>query len=101
MNLLRKLHLIIGFTLAVPLLIQAVTGFLLGTGIFTSLTYGLHTWSLVWRYIVFVLTPGFVFLAVSGGILYLAMRIRQWKRWLSERKSVRDSRTTQAGNGTS
>ncbi len=98
MNLLRKLHLIVGFTLAVPLLIQAVTGFLLGTGIFTSFTYGLHTWSLVWRYIVFVLTPGFIFLAVSGGILYLTMRVRQWRQWRSKKRNAGTSGTTRAGN---
>ncbi len=80
MNLLRKLHLIIGFTLALPLLIQAVTGFLLRAGVFAPTTYGLHTWSIIWKHIVFILAPGLAFLAVSGGILYLAMRIRQWKR---------------------
>jgi len=80
MMLLRKLHLVIGFTLAAPLLIQAVTGFLLRAGVFTPTTYGLHTWSLIWKHIASVLAVGLAFVVVSGSILYIDMRVRQFRR---------------------
>jgi uncharacterized iron-regulated membrane protein len=77
---LRKLHLIIGFTLVPFLLIQAVTGFAQVLGMFPRLVVRLHSWSIIVRYFGLVVATGLAFLAVSGGILYLTMRIQQWKR---------------------
>jgi hypothetical protein len=73
---LRKLHLIIGFTLVPFLLITA------GTGLYILLTnnYQPLRWHAWFKYGGMVLAIGLLFLAVSGGILYLTMRIQQWKR---------------------
>uniref|UniRef100_A0A7C4GDV3 Uncharacterized protein n=1 Tax=candidate division WOR-3 bacterium TaxID=2052148 RepID=A0A7C4GDV3_UNCW3 len=78
MNLLRKLHLVIGFTIAPLLLLQAVTGFLLRRGDYAPVR--LHNWEVVSRYVAYVLAVGLAFLSVSGGILYMSMRIQQWRR---------------------
>jgi multisubunit Na+/H+ antiporter MnhB subunit len=73
---LRKLHLIIGFTLVPFLLVTAVTGlYILLTNNYQPLRW--HAW---FKYGGMVLALGLLFLAVSGGILYLSMRIQQWKR---------------------
>jgi hypothetical protein len=73
---LRKLHLIIGFTLVPFLLITAGTGvYILLTNSYSTLRW--HSW-FKWGGV--ALASGLVFLAVSGGILYLTMRIQQWKR---------------------
>lgn len=77
---LRKLHLIIGFTLVPFLFIQAVTGFAQVLGMFPPLVVRLHSWHIIVRYFGQVVATGLAFLAVSGGILYLSMRIQQAKR---------------------
>jgi uncharacterized iron-regulated membrane protein len=77
---LRKLHLIIGFVLVPFLFIQAVTGFAQVLGMFPRLVVRLHSWSIIVRYFGLVVATGLAFLAVSGGILYLTMRIQQAKR---------------------
>jgi hypothetical protein len=73
---LRKLHLIIGFTLVPFLFITA------GTGLYILLTnnYQPLRWHAWFKYGGMALALGLLFLAVSGGILYLNMRIQQWKR---------------------
>ncbi|MCX6842972.1 MAG: hypothetical protein NTX53_11895 [candidate division WOR-3 bacterium] len=77
---LRKLHLIIGFVLVPFLFIQAVTGFAQVLGMFPSLAVRLHSWHVIFRYLGLVVATGLAFLAVSGCILYLTMRIQQAKR---------------------
>jgi len=77
---LRKLHLVIGFTLVPFLLIQAVTGFAQVLGMFPSLVVRLHSWVIIVHYFGLVVATGLAFLALSGGVLYLSMRIQQWKR---------------------
>jgi hypothetical protein len=73
---LRKLHLIIGFTLVPFLFITAGTGlYILLANDYRSLRW--HAW---FKYGGMALAIGLLFLAVSGGILYLSMRIQQWKR---------------------
>ena len=47
---LRKLHLVIGFTLVPFLLIQAVTGFVQVLGMFPSLVVRFHSWYVIFRY---------------------------------------------------
>ncbi len=73
---LRKLHLIVGFTL-VPFLLVTT-----GTGLYILLTnnYQPLRWHGWFKWGGLILAVGIVFLAVSGGILYLSMRIQQWKR---------------------
>jgi cytochrome c biogenesis protein CcdA len=73
---LRKLHLIIGFTLVPFLFVTAGTGlYILFTNNYQPLRW--HAW---FKYGGMILALGLLFLAVSGGILYLTMRIQQWKR---------------------
>jgi hypothetical protein len=73
---LRKLHLIVGFTLVPFVLITAGTGlYILLTNNYQPLRW--HSW---FKYGGVVLALGLLFLAVSGGILYTSMRIQQWKR---------------------
>ena len=86
MTQLRKLHLIIGFTLVPFLLIQAVTGFAQVLGMFPSLVVRLHSWVIIVHYFGLVVATGLAFLAVSGGVLYLSMRIQQWKRKVAQRR---------------
>ena len=73
---LRKLHLVIGFTLVPFLLVTA------GTGLYSLLTndYQHLRWHGWFKYGGMALALGLLFLAVSGGILYTTMRIQQWKR---------------------
>jgi len=73
---LRKLHLIIGFTLVPFLLVTA------GTGLYILLTnnYQPLRWHAWFKWGGLVLAAGLAFLAISGGILYMSMRIQQWKR---------------------
>jgi uncharacterized iron-regulated membrane protein len=78
MMLLRKLHLYVGFALAPLLLIQAVTGFMLRLGIYSPVR--LHNWQVILRHVAYILAVGLAFLAASGAVLYLHMRIQQWKR---------------------
>ncbi len=77
MMFLRKLHLYIGFTLVPFLLVTAVTGiiYLLSPRLYQVLKW--HGW---FRWGGLVLAVGLIFLALSGAVLYLDMRIRQWKR---------------------
>lgn len=75
---LRRLHLIIGFTLAPFLLLQAITGFFLRRGNYAPLRW--HSWQVVSHYVAYVLAVGLVFLAVSGAVLYINMRVQQWRR---------------------
>ena len=73
---LRKLHLVVGFTLVPFLLVTAATGlYILLTNSYSTLRW--HSW---FKYGGMVLAIGLLFLGVSGGILYLTMRIQQWKR---------------------
>ncbi|MBN2465757.1 hypothetical protein JXD38_09095 [candidate division WOR-3 bacterium] len=74
---LRKLHLVIGFTLVPFLLVTATTGiiYLLMPRFHYVLRW--HSW-FTWGGL--VLAAGLAFLAISGAILYLSMRIQQWKR---------------------
>ncbi len=74
---LRKLHLVIGFTLVPFLLVTAVTGFiyLLAPRFHHVLRW--HGW---FKYGGMALALGLLFLAISGAILYTTMRIQQWKR---------------------
>ncbi|MEO0078707.1 MAG: hypothetical protein ABIK86_06900 [candidate division WOR-3 bacterium] len=78
MILLRKLHLYVGFTLAPLLLLQAITGFMLRLGNYSPVR--LHNWQIVLRHVAYVLAVGLAFLAISGAVVYLDMRIRQWQR---------------------
>jgi len=73
---LRKLHLVVGFTLVPFLLVTAATGlYILLTNDYQPLRW--HGW---FKYGGMALALGLLFLAISGGILYLTMRIQQWKR---------------------
>ena len=74
---LRKLLLIIGFTLVPFLLVTAVTGFIY---LLMPRYYQVLRWHGWFKWGGLILAVGIVFLAVSGGILYLSMRIQQWKR---------------------
>jgi len=88
MTWLRKLHLFVGIILALPLLLQAVTGFLLRAGIITSAAYGLHTWSWIWRHIAFILAPALAFLAVSGVAFYMGTLVRKRRKRAAARGSA-------------
>jgi uncharacterized iron-regulated membrane protein len=77
---LRKLHLVIGFVLVPFMFIQAVTGFAQVLGMFPPLVVRLHSWRIIVHYFGLVVATGLAFLAVSGGILYLTMRIQQARR---------------------
>jgi len=81
---LRKLHLIIGFTLVPFLLITT------GSGLYILLTnnYSILRWHSWFKYGGMALGLGLLFLAVSGGVLYLTMRIQQWKRKAAQRKQA-------------
>ena len=81
---LRKLHLIIGFTLVPFLFITA------GTGLYILLTnnYQPLRWHAWFKYGGMVLALGLLFLAVSGAILYTTMRIQQAKRKAAQRKQA-------------
>ena len=85
---LRKLHLLLGIVLALPLLIQAVTGFLLRVGFVTPAAYLVHTWAFIWKHIVFILAPGLALLVVSGSVIYISQRIQQRKRRAAQRKQA-------------
>jgi uncharacterized iron-regulated membrane protein len=74
---LRKLHLVIGFTLVPFLLVTAVTGFIY---LLAPRFYHVLRWHGWFRWGGLVLAGGLAFLAISGAILYLNMRIQQWKR---------------------
>jgi uncharacterized membrane protein YciS (DUF1049 family) len=88
---LRKLHLAIGFSLVPLVIIQAVTGLLLRLRLAGGPLHTLHTW---FKYqfaftravqvagtVLGVLTAvGLLYLAVSGSVLYLNMRISQARR---------------------
>ena len=73
---LRKLHLLIGFILVPFVLVTAATGLIiLTTGNYQLIR--LHSW---FKWGGMVLGTGLVFLAISGGILYLTVRIQQARR---------------------
>jgi hypothetical protein len=73
---LRKLHLVIGFTLVPFILVTAASGFIiLTTGNYQLIR--LHSW---FKWGGMALGLGLLFLAISGGILYSTMRMQQWKR---------------------
>lgn len=76
MTQLRKLHLVIGFTLVPFILVTAATGFI----ILTTGSYQLIRWHSWFKWGGMVLGAGLLFLAISGGILYATMRLQQWKR---------------------
>jgi uncharacterized iron-regulated membrane protein len=77
MIFLRKLHLYIGFTLVPFLLVTAVTGFIY---LLFPKYYQVLRWHGWFRWGGLALAAGLAYLAVSGAILYLNMRIQQWKR---------------------
>ena len=62
------------------MIIQALTGFVQVLGMFPSPVVRFHSWYIIFRYFGLVVATGLAFLAVSGGVLYLSMRIQQWKR---------------------
>jgi uncharacterized iron-regulated membrane protein len=74
---LRKLHLIVGFTLVPFLLVTAVTGF---TYLLFPRYHQVLRWHGWFRWGGLVLAGGLAFLAISGAILYLTMRIQQFRR---------------------
>ena len=77
MMMLRKLHLVVGFTLVPFLFVTAVTGivYLLVPRMYQVLKW--HGW---FRWGGVMLALGLVFLALSGAALYMNMRVQQWKR---------------------
>jgi len=77
---LRKLHLIVGFTLVPFLLVTAVTGFIY---LLVPRFHHVLRWHGWFKWGGLVLAGGLTFLAISGAILYLNMRIQQWKRGTS------------------
>ncbi len=77
MSFLRKLHLVIGFTLVPFLFVTAGTGFVY---LLAPRHHQLLRWHGWFRWGGLLLTAGLAFLAVSGGVLYLKMRIQQWRR---------------------
>jgi hypothetical protein len=87
MNFLRKLHLIVGATLAPFLLVTGITGFLILTGHFHATTFGLHSWRLVWRFIGMASGLGLALLALTGATLYVNMRVNQFRRWRKKRQA--------------
>ncbi len=93
---LRKLHLYFGFVLAPLILLQAVTGFLLKTKVSSELVHTLHTWfkykydftsfaMTLGRVLGIAIAAGLVFLALTGGVLYVNMRVQQLRRWRQHR----------------
>jgi len=91
---LRKLHLIIGFTLVPFLLVTAVTGviYLLFPRYYYVLRW--HGW---FKWGGLVLAAGLAFLAVSGAVLYMNMRIQQWRRKAKSRAPSSSQHTPPAG----
>jgi len=83
---LRKLHLVVGFTLVPFLLVTATTGFiyLLAPRLYHVLRW--HGW---FRWGGLVLAAGLAFLAISGAVLYLNMRIQQWKRKAQKKQAAK------------
>lgn len=77
MIFLRKLHLYIGLTLVPFLLVTAVTGIIY---VLSPRMYQVLKWHGWFKWGGLVLAVGVAFLAVSGAVVYLHMRIQQWKR---------------------
>ena len=86
MNFLRKFHLVLGAMLAPFLLVTGVTAFLMLNGNFHPTTFGLHSWKLLWRYAGMGAGLGLAVLALTGGILYVNMRVNQFRRWRKKRQ---------------
>jgi len=91
MMLLRKLHLYVGFALVPLILVQALTGLLLKLNLSNQLVHTLHTWFkyrfdftrlalTAGKVLGIAIAAGLVFLALSGGVLYVSMRIQQARR---------------------
>ena len=99
MTTLRKLHLVIGFTLVPLVIVQAVTGLLLRLRVGHVLLHTLHTWfkykfdftrplQTVGTVLGVVTAVGLLYLAVSGAVLYVNMRVQQWKRAARKRRGA-------------
>lgn len=91
MTFLRKLHLYIGFAMVPLVIVQALTGLLLRVKVTNALIHSVHTWfkyrfdfaelgRVVGVVAGVLIGAGLLFLAVSGAVLYLNMRIQQWRR---------------------
>lgn len=79
---LRRWHRWVGIVIAPLLLSQAVTGFMLRAGLGTRLVFGLHTWSLVLKYIAYALATGLAFMAVTGPVMFFILQTQQRRRRL-------------------
>ncbi|MCY7297096.1 hypothetical protein [Alteromonas sp. a30] len=78
---LRKIHRLVAITLSPFLLLLAITGCLLffrKLGIYEKeikeILVGVHTWEIVMPYIGLILGAGFLFIVVSGIILFFNPR---------------------------
>ena len=77
---IRKLHRYTGITIAPLVLLQAVTGFLLRMDSLQRNVRLLHNWSQVSKYVAFALATGLAFMAVTGSIIFIQMRLQRRKR---------------------
>lgn len=96
MTLFRKLHLYVGIVLALFLLIQAVTGFLLRLRISGPVAHLVHTWLKYARsgqgiglVVGLVLAVGLAWLAISGAMLFVNTQLHKAKRAKRRKEQVR------------
>ena len=85
--LLRKLHLYVGIVLALFLLVQAVTGFLLRLRLSGPVSHLVHTWLKyaqsgqgIGLFVGLVLAVGLAWLAISGVMLFVNTQLQKAKR---------------------
>lgn len=81
---LRKLHRTVGVIFAPFLLLTAVAGTLLllrRTGLYgydtREILLGLHNWEIVAGYIGIVLASALAFMAITGSVIFLKMKMRR------------------------
>jgi uncharacterized iron-regulated membrane protein len=98
MTFLRKLHLYVGVVLALFLLVQAVTGFLLRLRVSGPATHLVHTWLKYARsgqgiglLVGLVISVGLAWLAISGVILFVSTQTQKAKRARRRQEQVRPS----------
>lgn len=96
MTLFRKLHLYVGIVLALFLLIQAVTGFLLRLRVSGPVSHLVHTWLKyaqsgqgIGLIVGLAVAVGLAWLAVSGAILFINTQVQKAKRAKRRKEQAR------------
>jgi uncharacterized iron-regulated membrane protein len=105
---LRKLHRVLGLTIAPLVLLQAVGGVLLRLKVTSPFLYSIHTWykynpglvpaiGVVTIAVAVLLGLSLTVQAVSGAVMYINMRVMQAKRKAAQRKQAEGSSSEVAG----